>query len=380
MFNLIHLPLGDTLIVSAFCQLAVFVAFLVLNRKGDWKLDVILAFVLLFMAVPVISTFVLAQNTLLRFFPLAHVGNGSVFIVGPLLFLYLRKYILGRFLFPLKDRPHIVLFPFAVALFISLALLQNRNYSYRTAGSVSALCLFAYTAFYFALSLGLIAKNRARLSADALSVFWPVFLFSGYLLLLLGRFVIFITWDVFGMADLCPYTYNLYFMTFIFFINALFLLALRSARLFRRPRKYGRSTLTEEEKGRYETAIREKMDGDKPFLDPLLNLESLAASLGLASKELSQLVNERFSMNFTEFVNSYRVKEVIRLMGGAGRTRTILDLCLEAGFNSKSTFNQAFKKHAGVPPREYKKRSETMVSDDAARVPPYHAVQQEEHP
>lgn len=357
MFNLIHLPLGDTLIISAFCQLAVFFAFLVLNRKGDWKLDVILAFVLLLAAVPVISTFILAQNTLLRFFPLAHAGNGSVFIVGPLLFLYLRKYILGRFLFPRKDWPHLILFPFAFALFVSLALLQNRNYSYRIVGSVSALCLFTYTAFYFALSLALIS-GRGKFSSEKLPVFWPMFLFIGYLLLLLGRFVIFVTWDVFGMADLCPYTYNLYFMTFIFFINALFLLTLRSTRLFRRPQKYVRSTLTEREKNQYETMLREKMDKDKPFLDPLLTLESLAASLGLTSKEMSQVVNERFLVNFTDFVNSYRVKEVMRLMGDAGKTQTILDISLEAGFNSKSTFNQAFKKHAGILPREYKRNSQ----------------------
>jgi AraC-like DNA-binding protein len=79
----------------------------------------------------------------------------------------------------------------------------------------------------------------------------------------------------------------------------------------------------------------------------------MALAMELSPKELSQIVNERCGTNFSDFVNSFRVHEVVGLLERHGRARTILDLSLEAGFNSKSTFNHAFKKHTGLSPRAY---------------------------
>ncbi|MEL6193742.1 MAG: helix-turn-helix domain-containing protein, partial [Bacteroidota bacterium] len=62
--------------------------------------------------------------------------------------------------------------------------------------------------------------------------------------------------------------------------------------------------------------------------------------------------------NFSDYVNAYRVEEVIRLLNHPDfASYSFLALGLEAGFNSKSTFFSVFKKMTGKTPSEYKKTS-----------------------
>jgi len=108
---------------------------------------------------------------------------------------------------------------------------------------------------------------------------------------------------------------------------------------------------------RIEKRLRDIMETERPYLDPLLSLNTLARRMNISSKELSQIINECCDMNFSDFVNSFRVREVIRLIETGTENRTILDISLDAGFNSKSTFNHAFKKHTGKSPRDYLAKS-----------------------
>jgi AraC-like DNA-binding protein len=98
------------------------------------------------------------------------------------------------------------------------------------------------------------------------------------------------------------------------------------------------------------------MKNEKPYRNPLLSLNSMARSLHISPKYLSQIINERFTQNFSDFINSYRVQETIDLINQGDQSRTILDISHEAGFNAKSTFNLVFKKHTGISPREYMKK------------------------
>jgi AraC-like DNA-binding protein len=87
---------------------------------------------------------------------------------------------------------------------------------------------------------------------------------------------------------------------------------------------------------------------------PKLSLEELAGELNLPPRYVSYLINRYHATNFHHFVNSYRVKEVIRKINNpAEQHKTLLALALESGFNSKSAFNQVFKTHTGQSPSEY---------------------------
>jgi AraC-like DNA-binding protein len=86
---------------------------------------------------------------------------------------------------------------------------------------------------------------------------------------------------------------------------------------------------------------------------PKLSLEELAGQLKLPERYVSHLINVYHHGNFHNYVNGWRVKEVIeKINDPAEQHKTLLALALEAGFNSKSSFNQIFKSHTGRTPSE----------------------------
>ncbi|WP_425289983.1 helix-turn-helix domain-containing protein, partial [Shewanella algae] len=73
--------------------------------------------------------------------------------------------------------------------------------------------------------------------------------------------------------------------------------------------------------------------------------------MGTNSSVLSKIINRAFQMNFNDFINRYRVEEVKKqLQNPKNASLTIMSLAYDAGFNSKATFNRAFKKHTGENP------------------------------
>jgi AraC-like DNA-binding protein len=87
-----------------------------------------------------------------------------------------------------------------------------------------------------------------------------------------------------------------------------------------------------------------------------LTLAQFAEAAELPVIYLSQLLNNELKQNFFEYVNSFRSKDAANkiIMG----EKTMLDAALESGFNSKTAFNRAFKKHFGLTPSQYKKVSD----------------------
>jgi AraC-like DNA-binding protein len=97
------------------------------------------------------------------------------------------------------------------------------------------------------------------------------------------------------------------------------------------------------------------MEEDKVYKDQELSVHSLAKQLDikpyLISRSLSEIDNKRFN----DYVNAYRVKEIQSLLEDTTNSKyTLLSLAMEAGFNSKSSFNRAIKKQLGISPSELK--------------------------
>jgi AraC-like DNA-binding protein len=101
--------------------------------------------------------------------------------------------------------------------------------------------------------------------------------------------------------------------------------------------------------------LRHQMKAHRFYLDAELSLNSLAKELGISIHELSKIINTGLRKNFNDFVNEFRIQEVVRKMKDPAYDRiTLLGIAYDCGFNSKTTFNRAFKEITGKSPAEYK--------------------------
>ena len=122
------------------------------------------------------------------------------------------------------------------------------------------------------------------------------------------------------------------------------------------PRRYEKSTLTLERADTYLQRLRDLMNTEKPYLDGALTLQKLAKAVAISPHHLSQTINEQLNQNFIDFINAYRIEEAKRMLADPAKKHySILAVSEEVGFNSKSAFNTAFKKHANMTPSEFRK-------------------------
>jgi AraC-like DNA-binding protein len=104
-------------------------------------------------------------------------------------------------------------------------------------------------------------------------------------------------------------------------------------------------------KALYEQLL-DHVDSSRVYLDPDIALGTLALDLNASSNHVSQVINEFDQCNFRDFINARRVAEACQKLQES-RDVNMLDLAMDVGFNSKSSFNRAFKKFAGATPSEY---------------------------
>ena len=99
------------------------------------------------------------------------------------------------------------------------------------------------------------------------------------------------------------------------------------------------------------------MENEKPYLNPDLSLQILADSISIKEKELSELLNAGFGSSFYAYINAYRLQEVKQmLLDPQNQQFTNFAVAQKAGFSSKSTFFNLFKKDMGMTPGAFKKQ------------------------
>ena len=115
-----------------------------------------------------------------------------------------------------------------------------------------------------------------------------------------------------------------------------------------------KTLLAENDLNKLKTKLCGLMETEKPFLDSQLTLGVLAKRIGVNTTVLSYIINHGCKLNFNDFVNEYRIAEVKKkLHEGAAETDNLLGIALDSGFNSKATFNRAFKKFTGGSPKKF---------------------------
>lgn len=114
-------------------------------------------------------------------------------------------------------------------------------------------------------------------------------------------------------------------------------------------------TVSDEEFDEELVILKEYMMEEKPFLNPNLTIQDISKEIEIPVRDLSILINHKLGQHFYDFVNTYRIEQAMDTLKDAAKNKvTILEILYEVGFNSKSSFNAAFKKHTGKTPTSYR--------------------------
>jgi len=117
--------------------------------------------------------------------------------------------------------------------------------------------------------------------------------------------------------------------------------------------RYGEARLPDDLLKIVASQANDLMNKQKLYLDSQLTLNELSNKLGISTHQLSQVINLFEGKNFYQWVNQYRVNEVISMLTQSPQAK-VLDVALACGFSSKSSFNSVFKKLTQMTPTQYK--------------------------
>lgn len=113
-------------------------------------------------------------------------------------------------------------------------------------------------------------------------------------------------------------------------------------------------TINQKELDLWKEKILQLIKVDKIYENPKLTLSDVSKCLETNPKTISNSINSGFEMNFNDFINHYRIEAVKeKLKKGAHKKSTLLGIAFDCGFNSKATFNRAFKKITSESPKDY---------------------------
>lgn len=311
----------------------------------------------------------------------------QLLVLPPLLYFYCRSLFDRSFVFTRKQLLHFL--PAALYLLYSCVVVvtdqlvlgeyyfyadeRDKDFSfwYQAAGFVSLLV-------YLLLSLRSyhtykqITYNTVSY-ADSLTFAWAQRFLLAFLLLLILRALFFFInpeWDEFGRK----FWYYLSFSVLFYYISISgYVNTVRSVTFFNEPgvslaEKAAEHVDRVEDEPQQDEAVKKELpDSDywkskieqlvldeKLYENPELSVADIAQPLGIAPKKVSQIINQGFAVNFNDYINQHRVKAVIaKLQEGEHSIQTLLAIAYDCGFNSKSTFNRAFKRHTGLSPNAY---------------------------
>jgi AraC-like DNA-binding protein len=120
--------------------------------------------------------------------------------------------------------------------------------------------------------------------------------------------------------------------------------------------KYQNNQLTDEEIENIIVKLNAFIVSEKGYMNPELSLDMLSKSVNIPRHHISQAINLRLNINFNDYINLQRLENVKKeLLNPAKQHYTIAAIAFESGFNSISTFNEAFRKNTSMTPSEYKK-------------------------
>lgn len=318
---------------------------------------------------------------------LFYVPFQQLLLLPPILYYYFKTLFDKSFKFSKKDIPHflpaVLYLLYALIIFIIDKIVLKEYYFYEDGKDKDLDTWYQVTgfislAFYLVLSLKLYTKYKKIIYdtvsfADKMLFKWAKRFLIAFLLLLSIRVLFFILnpeWGEFGKK----FWYYVCFSILFYFISISgYVNSIRSIISFNGVNSdvdnrindkistelNALQTINEDRNEIQDLSVwKEKIENlmalDKLYENPELTISDLCNKTDTHSKKISEVINQGFGLNFNDFINHYRTKAVInRLEKGDHNTVTLLSIAYDCGFNSKSTFNRAFKRETTLTPKEY---------------------------
>jgi len=345
--------------------------FLITHKKGNRRNNILLGTIFLLIAWNMGDLTLQMNGIVLKWKFLQHIDDGFFLLYGPLFYLYTQGVIFRDFRLSGKNLLHLI--PY---LLLTVTLLLLKNFTPGTSEEIinndlpwQFYLITALMYAHFFVYLGLtynslwnyrkIIKNKYS-QIDQINLDWLSFSINTFGLVafisLIHNFI--------ALAEnisVFMVTLVLLLIFVFYFVNKVIFKALRQPEIFagitqNETAKYLASNLTPGQIEAYRKQLLDLLSTDKPFLDPQLSLADLSDKLSVSTKHLSQVINQSFNKSFFDFINSYRIQEVQHILKESADDKlTVLEAMYEAGFNSKSSFNTAFKKETGQTPSEFRK-------------------------
>jgi AraC-like DNA-binding protein len=123
--------------------------------------------------------------------------------------------------------------------------------------------------------------------------------------------------------------------------------------------KYGDNRLSDDLREQLSSALVTYLQESEIWKDNQLSLNQLAEKSGFSAHHISQVLNDHLGKSFNDFLAEFRIQAVCAQLLSES-DKSILDIAMECGFSSKSSFNASFKKITGTTPSAYRK---SIVSD-----------------
>lgn len=210
--------------------------------------------------------------------------------------------------------------------------------------SIAAYLLFAVIRLYKTSSVQRHDEKRRKL----FSLLWTDSILMTIILIVIIFVKLYFTHDLGDYIIIIVVTVFIYSISFKVIRNSIFFQKSQFEK------KYSKSVLDEENKQRISEKIINYVEGQKYYLDKSPSLQDLAKKINTSPNYVSQVINEKLKLTFTELISKYRIEEAKKILEDPFSNETIEGIAYSVGYSSKSTFHSAFKKFTGQTPAEYK--------------------------
>lgn len=344
--------------------IAVFIEFLLLSKKNKSAADLVLT-VWMFVILVHLFIFFLFFTWKVHEYPfLLGVEQPLPLFHGVLLYFYVglltKQLPENRKLLVLHFLPIILTYACLATFFVlpadqKIQIYENHGAGYEWFVMVKGPAMSAYGLFYVIWSALLLRNHEVNIREQFSDIAKVNLLWLRILTYGLGIIWLLV---VFFKNDLLTFTGVVVFVFLIGFFG------IRQGEIFthgpslpespEEKKKYPKSGLTEDASMKLHQDLIQLMSEGGLFKNAELSIDELAAKLGVHPNYLSQVINQRESKNFYDFVNTYRIQEFKRLIAmPRNQHLTLISVAFDCGFNSKSSFNRYFKKATGQTPSEY---------------------------